>query len=59
MFMNKKQLGLFCMVLITAIILTACGGNNEANNNEVKNTAGVEKTPVEPASAPAVEGPKV
>ncbi|MEX2414628.1 MAG: TRAP transporter substrate-binding protein [Paenibacillaceae bacterium] len=56
MLMNKKLVGLICMVMMIALVLTACGGNNEANNNEAKNNAAVvEKTPDAPA--PATEGP--
>jgi len=57
--MNKKLIALICMVLVVAMALTACGGNNAANNEPAKdsNAGATEPKKEEPAPA-VVEGPK-
>ncbi|MDQ8737255.1 TRAP transporter substrate-binding protein [Paenibacillus sp. LHD-38] len=55
MLRNKKLVGLFCFMII-ALVLTACGGGNNAANNEGnKNDTGTAEGTPAPA---ATEGPK-
>lgn len=54
MSINKKLVGIMCMVLVVVMALTACGGNNNANNEP----AAPAKEPAKSDAAPAAEGPK-
>lgn len=54
MFMNKRLIGLICMVMIIALALTACGGGSDNGVNKVEGVDDSNKKD----PAPEVEGPK-